>query len=146
MGQFFTAFGVDWRLLLINVINFGILLAGLYYFLYGPLLRVLEERRKKVVQGVEDAEAATARLKEIEAKKDSMLAEAGKEADEVLTRARLSATEKGREMLAQSEAAAASLLKEAEAQAKAAKAEAIEESKQEVAKLIVLGMEKAMTK
>jgi len=146
MGQFLTAFGIDWRLLLINVVNFCILLFGLYYFLYGPLLRVLEERRKKVMQGVEDSEAATARLKEIESTKASMLAKAGKEADDVLLNARQNATEKGREMLAQSEAAAQSLLSEAEAQAKAMKQEAIEESKAEVAKLIVLGMERSMQK
>ena len=42
----------------------------------------------------------------------------------------------------QSEAAAAASLKEAEAQAAALKSEAIEESKKEVAKLIVLGMQK----
>jgi F0F1-type ATP synthase membrane subunit b/b' len=44
-----------------------------------------------------------------------------------------------------SEASAQALLKDAEAQATELKREAIEQSKQEVAKLIVLGMEK-MTK
>lgn len=142
MGQFFTAFGIDWRLLLINVINFGVLLAGLYYFLYGPLLKVLEERRAKVQKGVHDADAATAKLAEIEGERSDMLAKAGVEADEVLAQARANADVKGRAMIAASEAAAANLAKEAEAQAAALKAEALEESKKEVAKLVVLGMEK----
>jgi F-type H+-transporting ATPase subunit b len=145
MSQFFEAFGIDWRLLLINVVNFGVLLAGLYYFLYGPLLKVLEERRAKVQKGVHDAEAATAKLNEIESDASRMLAKAGAEADEVLAKARANAQEKGQELLAQSEAAAAARLKDAEAQAAALKQEALEESKKEVAKLVVLGMEKLTT-
>jgi F-type H+-transporting ATPase subunit b len=142
MSQFFAAFGIDWRLLLINVINFGVLLYGLYYFLYNPLLKVLEERRAKVQKGVHDAEAAAVKLREIEGERAGMLAKAGSEADEVLAKARTNADEKGRALVAQAQAAAASVAKEAEAQAAALKAEAIEESKKEVAKLVVLGMEK----
>ncbi len=142
MSQFLVAFGIDWRLLLINVVNFGVLLAGLYYFLYGPLLKVLEDRRAKVQKGVHDADAATAKLSEIEAARSGMLAQAGTEADEVLAKARANAQEKGKELLAQSEMAAAARLKDAEAEAAALKQQAIEESKKEVAKLVVLGMEK----
>lgn len=146
MGEFFSAFGVDWRLLLINAINFGILLAGLYYFLYGPILKVLEERRAKVARGVADAEAATEQLRTIESERAGLLTKAGHEADEVLAHARTAALEKGKSMIAQSEAAASLLLKEAEAQANTMKHDAIEESKQEVAKLVVLGMERLAQK
>ena len=144
MSAILTTFGIDWRLLLINALNFGLLLLGLWYFLYTPLMRMLEERRAKVAKGVEDAQAAAVSLKEIEGTRASTLAHAGKEADEVLAKARSAGQAKEREMLAHAEAAAASVVKEAEAQAAEAKARAIAESKQEVAKLIVLGMEKAM--
>jgi F-type H+-transporting ATPase subunit b len=144
MSAIFTTFGIDWHLLLINAINFGLLLLGLWYFLYTPLMRMLEERRQKVAQGVADAQAAQQSLKEIEGTRASTLAQAGREADEVLARARNAAQAREREMLAHAEAAAASVVKEAEAQAKEAKARAVAESKQEVAKLIVLGMEKTM--
>lgn len=142
MNQLFAAFGIDWRLLLINLFNFGLLLAALWYFLYGPLTKMLEERRQKVIEGVDAARDARHRLEEIERSRAAMLAAAGKEADEVLSQARLAAAAKERELLGASEASAAALLREAEAQAKELEREAIEKSKQEVAKLIVLGMEK----
>jgi F-type H+-transporting ATPase subunit b len=142
MSAVSAAFGIDWRLLLIDSINFGVLLLALWYFLYAPLTKMLESRRQKVVQGVQDAEAAAAKLADIKHEEGKMLGRAGAEADEVLSKARKAAEEKGRAMLAASEAAAAASLKEAEAQAAALKAEAIEESKKEVAKLIVLGMQK----
>jgi F-type H+-transporting ATPase subunit b len=146
MEAIFTTFGIDWHILLVQGVNFGILLAGLWYFLYGPILRMLEERRSKVAQGVEDAEAAGARLKEIEGARAHTLAEAGKEADELIAQARVSASAKEREIVSRAEAAAGEVAKEAEAQAREAKAKALAESKEEVAKMIVLGMERMLAK
>lgn len=142
MSELFAAFGLDWRLLIINLINFGVLMLALWYFLYGPLTKMLEDRRKKVIKGVEDAEAAALRLSEIETAKAGIMAAAGAEADEVLKKARAAGIEKERAIVAASEAAAARAIKEAEAQAAELKAQALQESKQEVAKLVVLGMEK----
>lgn len=146
MEAILTTFGIDWRLLLVNAINFGLLLAALWYFLYTPLMRMLEERRQKVEHGVRDAESAKRVLEEIEAGRAQQLAQAGKEADAIVAGARSSGAAKEHELVAAGEAAAAQLLREAQVQAQEMKREALEESRQEVAKLIVLGMEKAMTK
>jgi F-type H+-transporting ATPase subunit b len=144
MGAIFSAFGIDWRLLIVNTVNFAIVLGALSYFLYTPLMRMLEERRQKVAQGVADADEAHRRLEEIEAARADKLAQAGKEADEVLAHARRSASEKERATIAQGEAAAARLLDEARLQAREAKERALQESRQELAKLVVLGVEKAL--
>ena len=45
MQQLFAAFGINWKLLLIQGINFSVLLAILSYFLYRPLMKVIDERR-----------------------------------------------------------------------------------------------------
>lgn len=142
MEQILGVFGIDWRLLLINSFNFGLVLLALWYFLYTPLLNMLEERRKKVAKGVIDAEAAEKKLEEIEDSRAQTLAEAGREADQILSQARTAGSKKEREILTQAQVAAAEIAKEAEAQAKETKVRAITESKEEVAKLIVLGMEK----
>jgi F-type H+-transporting ATPase subunit b len=144
MQEILTTFGIDWRLLVINMINFGLLMALLWYFLYEPVLRMLEERRTKVSQGVRDAETAAARLREIEESRAQKLAAAGKEADSVMASARASASAKEREIMAQGEASAAVMLREAEAAAAELKVQALAESKQEAAKLIVLGVEKML--
>ncbi|TSC68585.1 MAG: F-type H+-transporting ATPase subunit b [Parcubacteria group bacterium Gr01-1014_56] len=146
MEGILTTFGIDWRLLLIQAANFGILLFGLWYFLYTPMMKTLEDRRKKVSQGVLDAQTAERKLSEIEGARASVLANAGKEADTILSHAQSRAGAKEREMLAHAEVSAASVLSEAEAQAHEAKARAISESKEEVAKLIVLGVEKMLAK
>jgi F-type H+-transporting ATPase subunit b len=144
MQEILATFGIDWRLLLIHSLNFGILLLALWYFLYGPLMRMLEERRSRVEQGMRDAAAAQEKLVEIESSRDTVLANAGKEADASLVAARAAGARREQELVREGEAAAAALLREAEAEAAELKARAIEESKKEVAKLIVLGMEKIL--
>lgn len=146
MQQILTTFGIDWRLLVINAINFGLLLGLLWYFLYEPLLAMLEKRRRKVAEGVAAAQAAQEELKGIEEKRLATLSEAGKEADGIVSAARASGAAKERELIDRGEAAAATIVRDAERQAAEAKARGLEESKQEVAKLIVLGIEKAMQK
>lgn len=144
MSELFAAFGIDWRLLVINLVNFGLMLFALWYFLYGPILRVLEERREKIAAGVRNAEDAARKLKEVEDNRADMLAKAGKEADDVISQARASGTQKQREIVSAAESTAAGVIRDAERQAQELKETALRESKQEVAKLIVLGMEKAM--
>lgn len=143
MGAVLSTFGIDWRLLFINAVNFGVLMLALWYFLYEPVTRVLEERRQRVAQGVQDAQAAAAKLAEIESSRGEVLAAAGKEADTLLEEARKAATAKERELRERGEAAAAATLRQAEAQALELKDRALEESKRELAKLLVLGIEKA---
>ena len=146
MSKILDVFGIDWRLLAVNAINFGILLLLLKYFAYGPIMAALEARRQKVSEGVRNADLAERKLKNIEASRTEILAQAGKEADALLAHGRESGITKEKEIIAEGETVAASLLKDAENQAKEIKAQAIAESREEVAKLIVLGMEKTMTK
>ncbi len=144
MSQILATFGIDWRLLIINAVNFALLMLALWYFLYAPVTKMLEQRRRKVSDGVRDAESAKRTLQEVEAARAGKLAEAGKVADSIVMQARQAGSAKEKELVERAEAASAALVTEAEAQARELKAEAIAESKQEVAKLIVLGIEKAL--
>lgn len=58
--------GVDWKLFLSQAVNFFILLAILQTFVYKPLLAAIKKRNDKIREGLEKAEAADMRLKEID--------------------------------------------------------------------------------
>ncbi len=47
--------GIDWRLLIAQAINFGILLAILTALVYRPLLNLLDSRRERIAKALEDA-------------------------------------------------------------------------------------------
>ncbi len=144
MSQIFGIFGIDWRLLIINAVNFALVIGVLWYFLYVPIMRMLEARRQKVVQGVEDAQAAAQERAQIEASRGGVLAAAGVEADALMVAARAAAVARERELIRAGEAAATVALNDAKLEALELKERALQESRQELAKLIVLGVEKTL--
>lgn len=146
MESILHTFGIDWRLLAINMVNFSLLMLGLWYFLYGPITAMLDERSKKLAKGVRDAEAAERARQQIESERATKLAEAAREADEALAKARAAANTRERELIDDASKRAEGIVAAAEVQAKEEKEKAIAESREEVAKLIVLGLEKALKK
>ena len=58
--------GIDWKALLGQAINFFILLAVLTFFVYKPLIEVIKKRNAKIKEGLDKAEEADVRLKEID--------------------------------------------------------------------------------
>lgn len=66
MNEFLDKFGIDWRLLLSQTVNFALILIILRIFVYKPLLSILKERREKIEKGLAQAEESEIRLKEID--------------------------------------------------------------------------------
>ena len=48
MSELFSKLGIDWKLLIAQIINFLVLLFVLYKFAYRPILSMLEKRTKKI--------------------------------------------------------------------------------------------------
>lgn len=73
--------------ILVAALNFLFFLAVLQVFAFRPVSRMLEERRKRIEQGLRDADAARLEREEAANERLSMLAQARAEAEEILTRA-----------------------------------------------------------
>jgi F-type H+-transporting ATPase subunit b len=65
MDSLIATFGLDWKLLLAQGINFFVLLVALRYFAYGPILAILAERKKKIEAGLAMAKESETRLGEV---------------------------------------------------------------------------------
>ncbi len=144
MEEIIEAFGIDQRLIVIQIVNFGILMAVLGYFLYRPILKLLKEREEKIAQGLKDAESAALAKAEADTEKQAVLSLAHKEAEAVGERAKSSAKLQETEIVSAAQAKAASILKEAEVKAEQAKIVAVKASEKEVAQLAVLATEKLL--
>lgn len=83
-------FGLEGKLFIAQVINFAILLFILKLFLYEPIAKMLEERKTKIKQGLEDAEKSTRALLEAEDKKKEILKVAKIDADKILENTKVS--------------------------------------------------------
>jgi len=144
MSELFAAFGIDWKLLLIQAVNFGLLLAVLTYFLYKPILRIIDERRERIAEGVRAAEAAARRLAEAEEESRTRIGSALREAEQLVASARARADQKGSEIVHAAEHKAQQVIKEAEARAEEAKRLALAASEKEIARAAMLTAEKIL--
>ena len=87
MGEFFTAFDVNWVSLGFQVFNFLLLLYLLNRLMFKPLLARMDERSTKIEKGLEDAEAAARDRELARAEREAAVSEARKEAADMIARA-----------------------------------------------------------
>jgi F-type H+-transporting ATPase subunit b len=66
MNAFVSQFGLDWKLFASQLVNFFLILIILRLFVYKPVIKILKERNKKIKEGLDKAEEAGIRLKEID--------------------------------------------------------------------------------
>lgn len=78
---------------IVSALNFLILLALLWTFAFKPLVRTLDERKAAIEQGLKDAEQARRDREQAESERVAALAEARREANEILARAQKVAQE-----------------------------------------------------
>jgi F-type H+-transporting ATPase subunit b len=107
MESIISDFHIDWRMLLAQLFNFGVVVAILYFFAFKPIVKMMAERTNKIDQGLKDAESSRVKLEVAEADAQVLMKEANKQGDAVVAEA-------GRK------AAAVSAVAVSEAQAKAA--------------------------
>src|SRR5262245_53500939 len=81
-------FGVDWPHLTAQIISFSIVCALLYWLAYEPVLRMLEERRQQIAQGLANTEKINAALAAIETQRRDVMTAAQAEAARVIEEAR----------------------------------------------------------
>lgn len=144
MSELLATFGIDWKLLLAQAVNFGIVLLALWYFLYRPVLGMIDERRKRIEEGVRNAEEADTRLKETKAAREEIVGKAAQEAERVIAEAKGRAEEKGSEVLHSAQERADSVLKDAADRAEELQRQALKESEKEIAKAAMLAAEKVI--
>lgn len=144
MEQLFEAFGIDWKLLIAQAINFGVLFVALWLLLYKPVMKTLDERAKKIAQGVEDANRAAEKLAGADTEAAKVVATAEAKAQESMQSARDAAAMERSRLVKEAETRAAAIAADAEARAKETAAKSLRESEKEIARLAVLAAAKVV--
>jgi len=86
-----SALGIEWRILVTQLISFSIVFFVLWRFAYKPIFNMLEARRVKIAEGVANAEKIKAQLAQTEADRQKILAQAGDQANKLIEDARAAA-------------------------------------------------------
>ncbi|HWT40654.1 MAG TPA: F0F1 ATP synthase subunit B [Dongiaceae bacterium] len=92
-GDIFTALGIDWRLLILQIVAFLILVWLLGKFVYPYLMKSVDQRKADIETAAKAAKQAQENAAETQEETAKLLAEARQEASDIITTAKLEATE-----------------------------------------------------
>ena len=81
-------FGVNWKFLFAQIANFCIVAFLLYKFAFKPVISSIDERQKKIADGLQYAEEMKHKLAETEKQHKKTLKEAQHEAQKIIAEAR----------------------------------------------------------
>jgi len=144
MESIISTFHIDWKIIIAQLVNFGIVFTVLYIYALKPLSKLMKERSEKISNGLEDAK-----------KSSELLEKASTEYEENTIKLRKVAIEAGKELKKDLEKLRAENLDKIKAdndewtkarakQMEIDKKNLIEEAKNELASLVVLATEKIM--
>jgi F-type H+-transporting ATPase subunit b len=107
---------IDIKAVLLQLLNFGILVFVFSRFMFKPIIKILDARSKKIAEGQAAAEKSLKATAELEKKQADRLAEASKQAAGIIAEARSVSKKLGVELIAQAkDVAAKELVKQKEA-------------------------------
>ena len=131
---------------LVSIANFLVLLYVLRRVLWGPILTMLEERARRVREGIELAVAAKRERGEMQAEVERLLAEARREAAAIAERATKAAEAAAAQIRAEAKAEGDRLRERAKADAEQLHQQALSQLRAEVASMAVLAASKILGK
>lgn len=134
--ELLTNLGIDWRLLIAQLINFTILLAVLYKFLYKPVLKLLHERSVRIEEGLKNAEAVEIKLRAATEAYDAKLREARGAAQKILEQTQKEAEKMRADLAAKAQKEAEKIVSSGRARLSAERDRIMEEAQDELADLV----------
>ncbi len=144
MEPLISAFNIDWKLFLAQVLNFAVVFAVLYFFAFKPLVKTMTERSDKIDKSLKDADEIEKRLALTEKEKNEIIAAAKKQANLIVEEADKRGEERRNELIAKAKEDIGQVINAEKEKMLRDKAETLKEIKKEVADLVVLSVEKLL--
>ncbi len=142
MEVLISTFHIDWKLLLAQAVNFGIVFAILWWCALRPLLRIMGDREQRIAKSLEDADGLEKRLKSMDYDYEKKLQEARQRATEILEEADLQAEQKVKESVQRARRETELVVAQAREQIEEQRVRVVAEAKRDLAAIVVVAVEK----
>ena len=137
MNETLEMLGIHWTKLIIQTINFSIVLIVLWKFAYKPVFKILEARKVKIAEGVANADKIKSQLAQTEADRQKTLADAGDLANKIIADARAAAARVSDLETQKAVASAEQIVTKAREAAAQERSQMLAQLKREVGQLVV---------
>lgn len=134
--------GIDYRLFLAQLLNFGLVVFVIWKWVYIPLLRILDERTSKIEQGLKDAEESAALKTSSSEEKDVIIAEARANARQIMEEAEANTQKVADEKVQKVKGDVERIVTQGKERLQSEREKLVRDVKAEIADLLVLTTEK----
>lgn len=128
------------------LIVFSILLLAVKHYAWGPVKDMMEKRRQKVIDDLDQAASDRKKAEILANEREAALKNSRQEATQILSDAKSNAQKIGKQIVSEAKAEASAIREKAKADAAQAKTDALNEAREEVADLSVTIAEKVIAK
>jgi F-type H+-transporting ATPase subunit b len=142
--EILTSLGIDPAIILAQAVNFFALLAILSFFVYKPVLKLLDERKKRIAKSEEHAQLVEDKLTRVEELTQKELHKAQAKAQEIITTAKESANQQGEDLINNAKDKVGKIVEEGRAVIIKERDDAAKQIQTEVSKIIILATEKLL--
>ncbi len=144
--EILNQFGINPILLAAQVVNFLILLFILKKFMYKPLLKVLDQRKKTIEDSLKNAQEIERRLLQTEEDRDKILAKASQEAQKIADETKKELTLMREEDRQKAKDESEQIIKKAQEAARLESEKVLSEAKTEIIGLVMAVFQKVTGK
>ena len=144
MEALIETFQLDIKLVVAQFINFGIVLAVLWFFALKPLMKIMDDRTNTIEKSLKKAEQIEKDFESLKVKEGEVLGKAQKEAQVILSETKKVAEVERARLKDQTKQEIATIVADAKKKITLEKNKASEELKSEVAALVLKATEKVL--
>lgn len=135
-------FGINPILLIAQIVNFAILLFILQKLLYKPILKVLDERKKKIAKSLKEAEEIEKRLEKTNIEQEQILDRAKSEAAGLIKEAKEEAKALAEKTISEAKAQVDQMLQKNKSRLDLEKEQMMKEVKRDLADIVMVATAK----
>ncbi len=144
MESIINTFHIDFKIIIAQLFNFGIVFAVLYVYALKPLSKLMQERTEKIEKGISDAKSNAQILDNTKAEYEEALSKARKEADKIFQEGKKEAENKKALMIEKTKEEVALMIENGKKSLESEKVKMVNEAKEEITSISIKIAEKIL--
>ncbi len=144
MSELVSQLGLDWKIILAQIVNFAILAFFLTKFLYKPVIKILDERKNNLEENERKILETEESVKNADIAKEEILSLARKESEKIIKQSEKGSKEIKDNLLKEAQNEAEKIKIDTKKQMQLEKDKALEDVKKDLGSLVALVIEKSL--
>lgn len=144
MDSIISTFHIDWKIILAQGVNFGLVFVILYLFALKPLSKLMIDRENKIIKGINDAKENAEILSQTEKNYEDTLSNARIEAQAIFQNVKKEAELKKEEILKEAREEVAAMIENGKKILENEKRKMISDEHEEILYMVMKGTEKLL--